>query len=148
MGWFNFYGAAVMAAMLIPNVIYAARCRDGFENFWQNRVVALLERIGRFGCLALMIFNIPHTYGGFWFDGARALYMAGNAGLLAAYCLIWVVCFRRVGVFRAAALSALPSAMFLLSGVCLSSWPLLVAAAVFAPCHILISVKNAFLAAK
>ena len=66
-----------------------------------------------------------------------------DAALLLAYWLIWVVCWRRGGLFRAAMLSALPSALFLFSGVAARNYPLLAAALVFAPCHICISCKNA-----
>ena len=48
-------------------------------------------------------------------------------------------------VFRALALSILPSAVFLLSGVLSRSVLLIAAAVVFAPCHILQSLQNAVL---
>lgn len=48
-------------------------------------------------------------------------------------------------LFRALALSILPCAVFLFSGIMLRSIPLSIAAVVFAPCHIAISCKNTLL---
>lgn len=147
MSWFNGYGLVFMAVTLIPNIVFAVRCKDGFDNAWKNKCVEVLEQIGRFGCFIFMVFNIPGTWFGFWFRGALVTYVVVDAVLLAAYCLIWIVCFRRSSVFRALALSVIPSALFLFSGVMLRSVLLLVAAVLFAPCHILLSYKNAVTAA-
>ena len=147
MSWFNGYGLICMAVILIPNVVFAVRCKDGFENAWKNKCVEVLEQIGRFGCFIFMVFNIPGTWFGFWFRGALVTYVVVDAVLLAAYCLVWIVCFRRGSVFRALALSVIPSVLFLFSGVMLRSVLLLVAAVLFAPCHILLSYKNAVTAA-
>lgn len=143
MGWFNIYGLIFMAVIMIPNIIYAMKCRDGFQNTWSNKAVELLEQIGRFGCFALMIFNVTPVYFGFASDTALTLYLIVNSALLLCYCVIWIFCFRSKGVFKALALSVIPSAVFLFSGI-ISRSPLLIAAAViFAPCHITISYKNA-----
>ena len=39
-----------MLVIMVPNVVFAIRCRDGFENKWKNKPVELMEQIGRFGC--------------------------------------------------------------------------------------------------
>ena len=59
MKWINVYGLVMIAVIMIPNIAFAVRCRDGFENLWQNRFVEIAEQAGRFSCFALMIFNIP-----------------------------------------------------------------------------------------
>ena len=145
MNWFNPYGLAIVAILMIPNLIYMVKCKEGFENLWQNKAVETLEQIGRFGCFGLMILNLPQTYLGFWFADGLTVYIVVNAVLLAAYCAIWAVCFHQNSVFRALALSILPSILFLFSGVMIVSVPLIVAALIFAPCHILLSYKNAVL---
>ena len=65
MEWLNPYGLLFMTVILIPNLVVALRCRDGFVNLWQNRTVEALEQVGRFGCFLLMIVNIPGTWFGF-----------------------------------------------------------------------------------
>ena len=143
MNWFNWYGLAMLAVIMIPNLVFAAKCKDGFENKWQNRAVETVEQIGRFGCFGCMAVNIPGTWFGFWFDRALTVYLSVNAVLIAAYCLIWAICFRKSTVFRAVALSVLPSAVFLFSGIMLRSVLLTGFAVPFSVCHILLSVKNA-----
>ena len=71
MKWFNVYGAVLVAVILVPNVLFALKCRDGFENRWQNKAVECIEQIGRFGCFGFMIFNIPGTCFGWWSDAHR-----------------------------------------------------------------------------
>ncbi len=142
---FNIYGLIIIMSLMVPNVIFAMKFKYGFINVWQNKVVEIFEQIGRFGCFGLMIINIPSTYFGFWFDNALIINIAVNAVLLVAYCLIWLVCFHQNSVFRALALSIIPSVIFLFSGITILSIPLIIASVIFGPCHILISYKNAVL---
>lgn len=143
MKWFNWYGLIFIAVIMIPNVIFAVKCKDDFINKWNNKTVETLEQIGRFGCFILMIFNVQYTYFGFFFDSGLTVYLIVDSILVFAYCLIWTICFRKNGVFRALALSIIPSVLFLFSGIMICSIPLIVAATIFAPCHILLSYKNA-----
>ena len=148
MKWINIYGLVMIAVIMIPNIVFAARCKDGFENLWHNRFVGITEQIGRFSCFALMIFNIPGIYMGFETDSALHIYLIADGLMIAAYCLIWIICFRKPGMFRAAVLSVLPSAVFLASGIMSRYILLVIAAAVFAPAHILLSCKNAAVSQK
>ena len=143
MNWFNLFGLVFVAVIMIPNIIFAIKCKDGFENKWQNKAVETLEQIGRFGCFGTMAINIPFTVFGFPSDEAFAVYLIGDAVLAAAYCLIWAICFRKSSVFRALALSIIPSVLFLFSGMMSGSVLLIVFSLIFAPCHILLSYKNA-----
>lgn len=143
MGWINIFGLVFMVIIMIPNVIFALKCKDGFENRWENKAVEVLEQIGRYGCFAFMVINIPKTWFGWASDEAFALYLIVDAVLIIAYCVIWVVCFKKNSVFRALSLSMIPSAIFLFSGIMSRSVLLMISAVVFAPCHILISYKNA-----
>lgn len=142
MKWYNLFGLVFMIVMMVPNIVYAVRCKDGFNGKWKNKKVETLEQIGRFGCLALMIFNIPSTCFGFRSDEAFAVYLIVDSALLLCYCLVWIFCFRRGGMFRALALSVIPSVIFLFSGIMSRSVLLIAFALVFAPCHITISCKN------
>ena len=143
MKWFNIFGLIFIAVIMIPNIIFGLTYKGGFENKFNNKYLELAEQIGRFGCFGCMAVNIPGTWFGFWFDRALTVYLSVNAVLIAAYCLIWAICFRKSTVFRAVALSVLPSAVFLFSGIMLRSVLLTGFAVPFAVCHILLSVKNA-----
>lgn len=143
MEWFNVYGLVFIVVIMIPNIVYAVKCKDGFENRWKNKVIEIIEQIGRFGCFGFMIFNIPGTCFGWWFDEAFTIYLIIDSLLIALYCAIWVICWKKNNVFRALALSIIPSVIFLFSGVMIRSILLIIATILFAPTHILISYKNA-----
>lgn len=32
MGWFNYYGLAIVATLLAPNIVYASKNKEGFVN--------------------------------------------------------------------------------------------------------------------
>lgn len=143
MAWFNPYGLIFMTLIMIPNIVFAIKCKKGFENTWHNKKAQISEQIGRYGCFATMIFNVPFTTFGFSSDEAFAIYLIVNTALTLLYCIIWVICFKKSGVFRALSLSIIPSAIFLFSGILSHSVLLIISAIIFAPSHILISYKNA-----
>ncbi len=143
MNWFNIYGLIFIVIIMIPNIVFALKCKDGFANKYNNKFVELFEQIGRFGSFIFMIFNIPKTYFGFYFNNGLILYLIVDSILVALYCLIWAICFKKPSVFRALSLSIIPSILFLYSGVMIRSILLIIFSLIFAPCHILISYKNA-----
>ncbi len=91
MGWINIFGLVFMVIIMIPNVIFALKCKDGFGNRWENKFIEVLEQIGRYGCFAFMVINIPKTWFGWASDEAFALYLIVDAVLVTAYCVIWAV---------------------------------------------------------
>jgi hypothetical protein len=142
MEWLNVFGLVMVAVIMIPNILFAMKCKDGFVNKWNNKSVETVEQIGRFGCFGFMIINIPGTWFGWWSDEAFAVYLVVDAVLVTLYCVIWAVWFRKSSVFRALALSIIPSVLFLFSGIMSRSILLTIAAVLFAPSHILISYQN------
>ena len=131
-----------MAVIMIPNIVYAVKhkeCADGYR----NKAVEISEQVGRYACFALMVFNIPYTYFGFWFDYALTVYLSVNGAACFAYIIFWVVCWNRNDKLKAVSLSVLPTFIFLFSGVALAYIPLIVFAVMFGASHIFISCKNA-----
>ena len=143
MEWLNVFGLVMVAVIMIPNILFAMKCKDGFVNKWNNKSVETVEQIGRFGCFGFMIINIPGTWFGWWSDEAFAVYLVVDAVLVTLYCVIWAICFRKSSVFRALALSIIPSVLFLFSGIMSRSILLTIAALLFAPSHIMLSYQNA-----
>ncbi|MDE6884366.1 MAG: hypothetical protein K2P32_01205, partial [Clostridia bacterium] len=78
MSWFNYYGLAIMAIIMIPNIIYAIKHKNDVAPTYANKKIVIAEQIGRYGCFILMIFNIPYTYFNFWFDSALIVYLSVN----------------------------------------------------------------------
>lgn len=143
MSWFNYIGLIIVVIILLPNIIYAITCKDRFDNAYKNKAAVICEQTGRYGCIVFMVFNIPYTYFNFWFSGALIIYIIVNAALCAAYIICWSVLWNKSSIVKALLLSILPSCVFLFSGVMLANIPLLICSLLFAPCHILISCKNA-----
>ena len=143
MEWFNIFGLAFITAIMIPNIIFALKHKEAFENKYHNKTIEIIEQIGRFGCFGFMIFNIPTTWFGWWSDEAFAIYLMVDAVLIVLYCTIWVIYWRKNNVFKAMALSIIPSAIFLFSGIMCRSILLIISSLLFAPAHIFISYKNA-----
>ena len=61
MSWFNYYGLIIMAIIMIPNIVYAVKQKDGMALESHNKMIIIAEQVGRYGCFVLMIFNIPYT---------------------------------------------------------------------------------------
>lgn len=141
MEWFNIFGLAFITAIMIPNIIFALKHKEAFENRYHNKTIEIIEQIGRFGCFGFMIFNIPTTWFGWWSDEAFAIYLMVDAVLIVLYCTIWVIYWRKNNVFKAMALSIIPSAIFLFSGIMCRSILLIISSLLFAPAHIFISYK-------
>lgn len=142
MEWINVFGVIFIVIIMIPNIIYALKIKEGFENKWNNKLVEIIEQIGRFGCFGFMLVNIPGTWFGWWSDEAFAIYLIVNIILIALYCAIWFFCFSKNTVFKAVSLSVIPAVIFLFSGIMSRSILLIIASILFAPAHISISYKN------
>lgn len=142
MGWFNYYGLVAVTIILIPNIIDAVINKSEFNGKFKNKFFLITEQIGRYGCMAFMVFNIPYTYFGFWFESALTVYLAVNGGLLFIYCLGWVIFPKGNKLVRLLWLSITPSVIFIFSGIMCASAPLVVCAVLFAVGHITVSCKN------
>lgn len=141
----NFWGLILVVIILIPNIVFAMTCKDGFENRYQNKLVETLEQIGRFGCFFSMFILIPYMNKGYWFQQGKMIYLILGFLLVSLYCLGWIVFWKENSVRKSLYLSIVPSLLFLESGVLSGNILLLIFAVIFAPCHILISYWNAVL---
>ncbi|MCH5148431.1 MAG: hypothetical protein J1G05_03595 [Clostridiales bacterium] len=142
MSWFNYFGLVAVAIILIPNIIIAIIDKGAFENRYTNKVIIVLEQIGRYGCMVFMVFNIPYTYFDFWLDSALTVYLIVNGALLVLYILGWIIFRKEQSAVKMLWLSIVPTALFLFSGIMLVSVPLIIFAIIFGIGHITTSYKN------
>ncbi len=142
MSWFNYYGLIFIVLIMFPNIVYSIKNKNSITNNYTNKIAEIFEQIGRYACMAFMIFNIPYTWFGFYFDYANIVYIVVNSALVTAYCIIWIILWNKDGMLKSLLLSILPSLVFIFSGVITASIPLIIFAIIFAVTHILISVKN------
>ncbi|MBQ7904385.1 MAG: hypothetical protein IJ361_01360 [Spirochaetaceae bacterium] len=142
---FNPCGFLFLSIIMIPNIIFAIKNKEAFENSIQKKwfkILEIFEQIGRYGCFLCMMFNISGTYFGFSSNFSFRIYLIINGILIFSYCLIWITHFRKNNLFRGISLSVIPSIIFLFSGIISQSILLIIFAIIFAPCHIAISILN------
>ena len=140
-GWIKLFGAGFVIIMLIPNIVYAIR-NPNERNRCENRLMNVLEQIGRYGCIVLMWLPLLRWKFGFQSVFEMLLYLGGNAALLLAYGIVWALYFIKRTPARALTLAILPACMFLLSGILLRHWLLVGFAVLFSVAHLYVTVKN------
>ena len=143
--YFNIYGLIFVIIILFPNIIFAYSCKDGFENHYENKLVEIMEQIGRFGCFISMFLVIPFLNKGFWFKSGKIIYVALGIVLVTLYCIGWIIFWKEDSIRKSLYLSIVPSLLFIESGIIIGNFQLFVFAIIFAPCHILISYMNSIL---
>jgi len=137
----SFFGLLVVVLMLVPNVLYALYHRDQ-KNRCNRKWVILLEQIGRYACMTLMI--LPLGIGEFGFPSVAnfLFYLAANGILLLTYWAGWFQYWHQPDREHALPLAVVPVCIFLFSGLALHHWLLLVAAVLFGIGHILVTLEN------
>ncbi len=146
-GWINLCGAVVVVLMLAPNVVYAIRHKDE-KNLCENKWMNALEQVGRYASIVLMWLPLLVWEFGFSGETGMLLYFAGNVILLAAYWAVFAVYMKKKTTGSALALAVLPTCVFLLSGLTLRHWLLVLSAVLFGIGHIYVTLKNAQLGEK
>ncbi|MBP5555205.1 MAG: hypothetical protein J6X94_10105 [Lachnospiraceae bacterium] len=139
--WLNILGLIIIVLLLIPNIIYALKEKNQ-ENRCTNKLMNILEQIGRYGSMFLMVFNIGIAEFGFSSVGAFFVYLFGNILLLISYWLIWVMFFKKKTYQRQMALAIIPTGIFLLSGIAMLHYLLILFAVIFGIGHIYVTSKN------
>lgn len=142
MSWLNVFGLILVVLLLIPNIIYAVKCRD-VENLCKNKLMNVLEQIGRYGSMFLMVFNIGIAEFGFPSANAFVVYFLGSIALMLAYWIIWIVFFIKRSMWNCMALAIIPTLLFLLSGCTLRHILLIITATIFGIEHIYVTYVNA-----
>ena len=140
-GWINLFGGIIVILMLIPNIVYALQNRDE-QNLCANKLMNILEQVGRYGCIVLMWLPLLVWKLGFKSVPEMLLYFVGNGALLLAYWLVYARYLKLRTAGRALALAVIPACIFLLSGLLLRHWLLAGFALLFAVGHIYVTAMN------
>ena len=59
MEWLNIWGMIFIVVIMIPNIIFAHKYKDGFGNAHISRIIICTEQIGRYGCIGFMFLIFP-----------------------------------------------------------------------------------------
>ncbi len=139
--WINIFGLLIVIVMLLPNIIYAVKFR-GMENKCKNKVINIIEQIGRYASMFLIIFIIGSDKPGFSSSEAFIIYFVGNIILLIAYWIIWILYFKKMILWKSIALAIIPTVIFLLSGITLRHYLLVISAIFFGIGHVYVTYQN------
>jgi len=137
----NIYGLIIMAIVMIPNVIFAIKEKN-FESKYHNKAIEIIEQIGRFGSIGLMIFNMSLLEFGYWFNNGKIIYMILTGVLAVLYCFVWFLYFRKSTMKKAMSLAIIPTIIFLSSGIIQGKVLLIITAILFGIGHIIITYNN------
>lgn len=141
-GWISVFGAVIVILMLIPNIVYALR-NPGEKNNCTSKIMNAIEQIGRYACIVLMWLPLLVWKFGFPSVFEMLLYLFGNGFLLVLYWAVYAAFLKRKTGKRALALAVIPACIFLMSGLLLRHWLLVVSAVLFGIGHIYVTRKNA-----
>lgn len=141
MGWINSINLIIVILMLIPNIIYAFKKKDEKNNS-TNRLIKIIEQIGRYGCIFLMIINIGIDEFGFISKNEFLIWLLCIPSMLLLYWVFWIIYYKLHFKMIALVLAVIPSIIFILSGVLLRHWLLIIFGFVFSVSHIYVTYQN------
>lgn len=139
--WLNVFGLIFVVLLLIPNIIYAIKMGNQ-QNKCTNKIMNVLEQVGRYGCMFLMVFHIGIVEFGFNSVGAFLIYIFGNALLMITYWIIWMLYFHKQTYWKQISLAVIPTSIFLLSGITMRHYLLIIFGVVFGIGHIYVTNRN------
>ena len=140
--WINLFGLITIVLILVPNIIYAVKFRGKETKCNCCRSMYMLEQIGRYGSMFLMVFNIGIAEFGFASAQYFVAYIIANATLLLAYFIVYALYFKQQANWKSMALAIIPPCLFLIDGILLRHFLLVSFAIIFALAHICITRKD------
>lgn len=141
MNWINIFGLIIVVCMLIPNIIFALSNKE-MENKCKSTVMNIMEQIGRYGSMFLMVFNIGIAEFGFRSEEDFVIWLTVSFALLLLYWVFWLVYFRKRSMSYAMALAIIPSAIFIFNGYILRHYLLLAFGLIFTIGHSYVTYEN------
>lgn len=141
-GWINLFGAIIVALIMIPNIIYALK--NKYENMETAipKFIVIIEQIGRYGCIVLMWLPLLVWNFGFKSTTEFLIFLIVNAVLIVLYYLFWITYSKNKTLGKGLCLAIIPTLIFLISGLLLRHWLLVLFACVFGIAHIWITYNT------
>ena len=140
-GWMNVFGLIIIVLFLIPNIIYKIKIKN-HQKLNTNKFMKILEQIGQYGCMFLMVFDFGMGELGFGSIEAFLVYAVGNIILLILYWILWMLYFIKEAYWKKITLAVMGTCLFLLSGITMMYTLLIIFGIIFGIGHIYIVSKN------
>lgn len=140
--WINWINLLAVMCLILINIIASRKGLSGSLNS-KHWVANILEQIGRYGCMAFMIFPI-FTRGwefGFASVTEMLIWLCSTPLLLVIYGVLWTK-KSHSGAGILYVLAIVPAALFLLNGILLRHPALVVVSLFFGICHFIIVREN------
>lgn len=147
MEWLNVFNFIVVILMLIPNTIYAYK-NKGLKNNCTNKLMNIVEQIGRYGSMFLMVFNINIAEMGFTSDSSFTIWLVCTGALLLFYWFFWVLYSTKYRFTLAISLAIIPSIIFIFTGIMSRHWLLVIFGITFSMGHLYVTYQNNKITAK
>ncbi len=140
---FNWINLLAILYLILINIIASRRGSSASFNskYW---IVNVFEQIGRYGCMALMILPIFTKGWEFGFSSVveMLIWICLTPVLFIIYSVLWIR-KSKGGAGVLYGLAIVPVVLFLLNGILLRHFALMVASFVFGICHFMIVKENA-----
>ena len=134
MGWISLMGLILVALLLLPNIIFTVKKQETTGCYIKSWVDTV-EKVTRITTMLLMIFQLGVSEEGFHSILAFLIYIFGNAILVIAYWVIWILYKKKQTLRRRMILVEIPCVVYLLCAVTLRHWLLFISAVIFAVSH-------------
>ncbi|MCH5250519.1 MAG: hypothetical protein J1E98_11320 [Lachnospiraceae bacterium] len=141
-GWINWINLVAIVCLILINIIVARKeLADRFDSKYLT--INILEQIGRYACMALMILPIFTKEWKFGFNSVTEMliWICLTILLLLIYSLLWIK-KANGGIGILYGLAIVPVVLFLLNGILLRHHALVIAALVFGISHFIIVKEN------
>ena len=142
-GWINWINAAAVAFLVLINMFAAKKGQSGsFSSKYLT--VNILEQIGRYGCMVLMILPVFVRNWKFGFGSVMEmlLWVCLTILLLGMYGFLWLV-KAKGGTGVLYGLAIVPAVLFFVNGVLLRHPALVAVSLIFGVFHFVIIKENA-----
>lgn len=136
----NFIQAGILWGVIIPELLFSIHHASA-ESKPKNKIFSVIEQIGRYASMLLMILPLGISEFGFASSEEVVIYFAANGAMLFVYIIIFVLFFRNQSFSKAMLLAVIRIAIFILCGVLLRHYLLIIFAVIFAIGHIPCTVK-------
>lgn len=139
--WISIMGLIVVLMLILPNLIFKVK-KQKMSDIYQKDWMDTVEKITRITTMFFMIFQFGGIGDGFPSVLSFLVYYLGNMILLIVYWILWIGYKKKQTPERRLTLVKIPCFVYLLCGLTLQHWLLIVSAVIFSVVHIKIQQRK------
>lgn len=136
----NFIQVAIVWILIIPDLLFSIH-RESRE-VKKSDAASITEQFGRYASMLLMVLPLGVREFGFKSPEEMIIYFAANGILLLGYIIFYVLFFKKQNFHKAIILGIIRVLVFVLCGILLRHWFLVVFAGIFAIGHFAVIIKK------